>query len=64
MELGSVENHFSQHFAAEPPAVIAITFHQTLSELGVGDGQVDATLAKRFQRTTGSVEQAGTVLQW
>jgi hypothetical protein len=44
--------------------MIAVAGGQTLSELGVGDGQVDATLAKRFQRTTGSVEEAGTVLQW
>ena len=63
VELGSVENHFSQHFAAEPPTVITVTCSQALPELCVGDGQVDATLAKRFERTTGPVEQAGTVLQ-
>ena len=43
--------------------MIAITGHQPLPEFCVGDGKVDATLAKSFQWTTGAIEQAWTVLQ-
>ena len=62
VELRAIQGHLAEHLAAKPPAVIAIPRDQTLPELGVGDGQVDATLAKRFQRTIGAIEQAGTIL--